>query len=362
MNLDLIFQFFTDGEYGANKPTLDKIITENIILLFFVAIIIILMIVGKYAIGEKIFGKKKGWKAIIPFYGFFQLFRAVDLNPYLSIAIVIPLVGLIPLGIFSYVMPKAFGAKKDYQLLSVFLPFVVYNLIGFDKKYEYQYVKGKNVAFKNEFRTVMPEDLSSDALTPSGAVSGAAISPMIAKQSEISRAASAAAEQTRLIREERERQEKAEAERKAAEEAKKKAAKQNPDDFNYDIFDNKEQENVGPESSNIDFNFKLVNGRFKSTPDPVSTPAPAPIATPRATPQPVTSPVATTTKPTSAAPAAPVDLKNTLDKIITQKATTPAPTPMSAPTPAPTPAQPTNPKTPEKSEASRISISVIPPK
>jgi len=296
MNLELIFQFITGGEYKANKPTLEMVLTENIILLVFILLIIIAMVVGKYAVGEKIFGAKKGWKAIIPFYGFFNLFKAVDLNPYLSIAIIVPLVGLIPLAIFSYALPKAFGAKKELCLLSIFLPFVVYNMIGFDKKYEFQYVKGKNVAFKNEFRTVMPEDLSRDALMPSGMISGATISPMIAKQSEISRAASAAAEQTRLIREEQEKQEKLEAEKKAEEEAKRKAAKQNPDDFNYDIFDKDTAATVGPESSSIDFNFKMVNGRFQSapvaptqpvapvTPQPVM-PAPMPTPTPAQTAQ-----------------------------------------------------------------------------
>ena len=135
----------------------------------------------------------------------------------------------------------------------------------------------------------MPEDLSRDALMPSGMVSGAAISPMIAKQSEISRAASAAAEQTRLIREEREKQEKLAAEKMAEEEARKKAAKQNPDDFNYDIFDKDTAAAVGPESSSIDFNFKVINGRFQSAPvaptapvQPVApaTPTPAPAQIP----------------------------------------------------------------------------------
>ena len=304
MDLDLVFQYFSGGDYGTNKPTLETVLTGNIVIIAVFLIVIIAIVIGKYGIGEKIFGKGKGWKAIIPFYGFFLLFRAVDLNPFLSIGIVIPVVGLIPLGIFSFYLPKAFGQKRDLQLLSIFFPFVVYNMIGFDKKYEFQYVKGKNIAFSNEFRTVMPEDLSSDALTPSESVNGAAISPLLAKQSEVSQAASVAAEQTRLIREEQERQEKAEADKKAEEEAKKKAAKTNPDDFQYDIFDNKEAEAVRPESSNIDFNFKLVNGRFQSTtmaapelatpaPTPVAAPAPAPTPAQASAPAPVQTPAPT---------------------------------------------------------------------
>ena len=359
MNLDLIFQLFTDNEYSANKPSLETVLTENLILIFLVLIIIIAIVVGKYAIGEKIFGKGKGWKAIIPFYGFFELFRAVDLNPFLSIIIIVPIIGLIPLAIFSFTMPKAFGAKKDLQILSIFVPFITYNMIGFDKQYEYQYVKGKNIAFKNEFRTVMPEDLSSDALMPSGAVSGAAISPMFAKQSEISRAASAAAEQTRLIREEQEKQEKAEAEKKAAEEAKKKAAKQNPDDFDYDIFDNKENENVGPESSNIDFNFKLVNGRFKSTPDPAPKSAtPTPTSKPAMTVPPTQVSTTTAPVPKPATLAQPKPQTQAQETPVAPVSTPSTPvTPASAPNPS---AQPSAPA-PEAPKSEGISITTIPP-
>ena len=339
MNLDIIFQFVTGGNYGANKPTFDKVISENAILLVFFTLIIIAIVVGKYAVGEKIFGKKKGWKAIIPFYGFFKLFKAVDLNPCLSIVIALPIIGLVPFAIFSYALPKSFGMKTEICILSIFMPFVVYNMLGFDKKYEFQYVKGKNIAFKNEFKTVMPEDLSKDALMPSGMVSGAAVTPMIAKQSEISRAASAAAEQTRLIREAQEKQEKAEAEKKAAEEAKKKAAKQNPDDFNYDIFNKANSASSGPESSSIDFNFKLVNGRFQSAPTPTPAPAPKPVSVPESIPaqNPTPAPAPEPTAPTPVAPS-------------------PTPKPVEVPKPMPAPVPKTTPE-----PAPGISIETVPP-
>ena len=292
MNFDLIFKFFTSSEYDTSRPTLGAVIGSNAALVAFITIIILAVEVGKYALGIKIYGKDKAYKAIIPVYGLMQLFKSVDLNPYLAIVSYIPVVGIIPFSIFSFYVPKAFGQKIDYQVLSIFAPYAIFNMLGFDPKYEFQYVKGKNVAFKDEFRTVMPEDLSGDALTPAAAVKGAAVSTMAAKESMVSRAASAAAEQTRIIREEQERVEQEEAKKQAEAEAAKKAAKQKTEDFNYNIFDNSTEAQSGPEAASLGIDFKMMNGRFQSAPVAKPTPKPAPAApvvsaqTPAPTPKP----------------------------------------------------------------------------
>ena len=236
MDFEIIIKFITGGlNHDPTTPTLDKVINNNLIFIIFVSLILIALIVGKYGLGMKMFGKKKAWKAIIPVYGLMLLFSAVDLNPYFAIATIIPGIGIIPYAIFSFLLPKAFAQKSDMQILSIFFPYITFNILGFDKKYEYQYVKGKNVAFKNEFRTIMPEDLAKDALTPASAVNGAAVSS-IAQESAISRAASAAAEQNRLIIEEQEKAAAAEeAKKKAEEEKKKEALKAKTEDYKYDI-------------------------------------------------------------------------------------------------------------------------------
>lgn len=352
MNLNLIISFIFGGEYAGKKPTFSDMVGQNLPLFIFLGITFVAIEVGKYAIGEKIFGKNKGWKAIIPFYGFFQLFKSVDLNPYLSIAIYVPILGLIPLGIFSFFLPKAFGAKTEFQILAIFFPYVIYNMLGFDEKYEFQYVKGKNVAFKNEFKTVMPEDLASDTMMPSMAVNGAAVTGIGAKESAISRAASAAAEQTEMIIKEQERIAEEEAKRKAEEEAKKKAAKQNPDEFNYDIF-SEEDKDIGPESSNLNIDFKMMNGRFQSAPKSsgngafrIAAPAlpktPPLNQNPAPQPAPAPTPVPNPVQPKPVAP-------------------TPAPTPIPTPAPAPMPnpaPQPASVEAPKP--ASSISITNIP--
>lgn len=322
MDFQLIVNFFTMSEYDPTRPTLEKVLVGNIVLIILFALIVIAVEVGKYAMGTKIYGKKKAPKVFIPVYGLMLLFRSVSLNPWLAIAAYVPIIGIIPFSIFSFAVPKAFGQKIDYQILAIFFPYVVFNMLGFDAKYEFQYVKGKNVAFKDEFRTVMPEDLTGDALTPASAVNGAAVGSMVAKESMVSRAASAAAEQTRIIREEQEKKEAEEAKKKAEEEEKKKAAKQKPEDYDYDIFKSDEK-NDGPESASLNIDFNMVNGRFQSasvvsapkpvapapapTPQPVA-PAPAPTSAPTPTtvpaPQP-TAPVAPATPITPITPTAP---------------------------------------------------------
>jgi hypothetical protein len=303
------------------------------------------------------------------------LFRAVDLNPYFAIATIIPGIGIIPYAIFSFLIPKAFAQKSDMQILSIFFPYVTFNMLGFDKKYEYQYVKGKNVAFKNEFRTVMPEDLTKDALTPASAVNGAAVSS-IAQESAISRAASAAAEQNRLIIEEQEKAAAAEeAKKKAEEEAKKKeASKAKTEDYKYDIFSS-EKDN-GPESASLNISFNIVNGKFKSVgmapampPKPV---APAAPATPTISPAKPAEPIApaqptTVVQPAPAVPAAPQAAP--VAPAVPQAAPVAPVAPVAQPTPAampiaqltpvaqPAPVVPTTPAQP----APGIQMTAVPP-
>ena len=343
MDFDIIIKFVTGGlNHDPTTPAFDKVISNNVILIILMSIIIIALAVGKYMLATKMLGKKKAWKSLIPFYGLMQMFRLVDLNPYFAIAVIVPILGVIPYAIFCFYIPKAFGQKIDMQILSVFFPYVIFNMLGFDKKYEFQYVKGKNVAFKNEFRTVMPEDLTKEALTPASAVNGAAVTSMIAKESMISRAASAAAEQTRMIREEQAKAAAEEERKKKEEEEKKKAEKNKPEDFNYDIFNSKAD--LGPESASLGIEFNIVNGKFRSA--PVKAPAKAPV-------QPTPAPAPVAAAPAPAPVPVPAPAQPAPDPM-----PTPAPAPVApAPTSAPAPAAPAKPAEP----APGIELTTVPP-
>ena len=261
MNLDSILLFFTTGAFDPTHPTLGQVLAANLGLVFALLFFFITLEIGRYLVGIKIFGKQKAYKAIIPVYGLMQLFYAINLKSWLALICYLPIVGLIPFAIFSFLLPKAFAAPTSIQILTLLFPWLGFNLIGFDKKYEFQYQKGKNVAFKNEFRTVMPEELSP-AVTGDSATS-AQNGTLLANASMISRAASAAAEQTRVMLEQQEQAAQLEAmQKKQAEEAAKKAEKHKAEEFKYDIFDSNSKEEK--ESSVLDFEFRMVNGRFQS--------------------------------------------------------------------------------------------------
>ena len=261
MNLDSILLFFTTGAFDPTHPTLGQVLAANLGLVFALLFFFITLEIGRYLVGIKIFGKQKAYKAIIPVYGLMQLFYAINLKSWLALICYLPIVGLIPFAIFSFLLPKAFATPISIQILTLLFPWLGFNLIGFDKKYEFQYQKGKNVAFKNEFRTVMPEELSP-AVTGDSATS-AQNGTLLANASMISRAASAAAEQTRVMLEQQEQAAQLEAmQKKQAEEAAKKAEKHKAEEFKYDIFDSNSKEEK--ESSVLDFEFRMVNGRFQS--------------------------------------------------------------------------------------------------
>lgn len=261
MNLDSILLFFTTGAFDPTHPTLGQVLVANLGLVFALLFFFITLEIGRYLVGIKIFGKQKAYKAIIPVYGLMQLFYAINLKSWLALICYLPIVGLIPFAIFSFLLPKAFATPTSIQILTLLFPWLGFNLIGLDKKYEFQYQKGKNVAFKNEFRTVMPEELSP-AVTGDSATS-AQNGTLLANASMISRAASAAAEQTRVMLEQQEQAAQLEAmQKKQAEEAAKKAEKHKAEEFKYDIFDSNSKEEK--ESSVLDFEFRMVNGRFQS--------------------------------------------------------------------------------------------------
>jgi len=261
MNLDSILLFFTTGAFDPTHPTLGQVLVANLGLVFALLFFFITFEIGRYLVGIKIFGKQKAYKAIIPVYGLMQLFYVINLKSWLALICYLPIVGLIPFAIFSFLLPKAFATPTSIQILTLLFPWLGFNLIGLDKKYEFQYQKGKNVAFKNEFRTVMPEELSS-AVT-GGSAASAQNGTLLANASMISRAASAAAEQTRVMLEQQEQAAQLEAmQKKQAEEAAKKAEKHKAEEFKYDIFDSNSKEEK--ESSVLDFEFRMVNGRFQS--------------------------------------------------------------------------------------------------
>lgn len=152
MNFQKIYDYFFSNNYMTKMPTFGEILASNLITLLLLLIILGLYIAGKVLLMKKIYGEKKMWQGIIPVLGLMKLYDAVELNKLFAISILIPVLGLIPYFIFCYKLPAAFGEKQPaFPYLTIFFSPVIMLMLATDQKYEYQYVRGKNVPFQGAF-------------------------------------------------------------------------------------------------------------------------------------------------------------------------------------------------------------------
>ena len=168
MNFQKIYDYFFSNNYMTKMPTFGEVLASNIITLLLLLIILGLYIAGKVLLMKKIYGEKKMWQGAIPVLGLMKLYDAVELNKLFAISILIPVIGLIPYFIFCYKLPTAFGEKQPaFPYLTIFFSPIIMLVLATDQKYEYQYVRGKNVPFQGAF-----------ALNGTQASTGAPIQPV----------------------------------------------------------------------------------------------------------------------------------------------------------------------------------------
>ena len=152
MNFQKIYDYFFSNNYMTKMPSLGEVLASNIITLLLLLIVLGLYIVGKVLLLKKIYGEKKMWQGAIPVLGLMELYDAVELNKLFAISILIPVIGLIPYFIFCYKLPAAFGEKQPaFPFLTIFFSPIIMLMLATDQKYEYQYVRGKNIPFQGAF-------------------------------------------------------------------------------------------------------------------------------------------------------------------------------------------------------------------
>lgn len=152
MNFQKIYDYFFSNNYMTKMPTFGEVLASNLITLLLLLIILGLYIAGKVLLMKKIYGEKKMWQGAIPVLGLMKLYDAVELNKLFAISILIPVLGLIPYFIFCYKLPAAFGEKQPaFPFLTIFFSPIIMLMLATDQKYEYQYVRGKNVPFQGAF-------------------------------------------------------------------------------------------------------------------------------------------------------------------------------------------------------------------
>ena len=152
MNFQKIYDYFFSNNYMTKMPTFGEVLASNIITLLLLLIILGLYIAGKVLLMKKIYGEKKMWQGAIPVLGLMKLYDAVELNKLFAISILIPVLGLIPYFIFCYKLPAALGEKQPaFPYLTIFFAPIIMLMLATDQKYEYQYVRGKNIPFQGAF-------------------------------------------------------------------------------------------------------------------------------------------------------------------------------------------------------------------
>ena len=152
MNFQKIYDYFFSNNYMTKMPTFGEVLASNLITLLLLLIILGLYIAGKVLLMKKIYGEKKMWQGAIPVLGLMKLYDAVELNKLFAISILIPVLGLIPYFIFCYKLPDAFGKKQPaFPYLTIFFSPIIMLMLATDQKYEYQYVRGKNIPFQGAF-------------------------------------------------------------------------------------------------------------------------------------------------------------------------------------------------------------------
>ena len=152
MNLQKIYDYFFSNNYMTKMPSFGEVLASNIVTLLLLLIILGLYVAGQVLLMKKIYGAKKMWQGAIPVLGLMKLYDAVELNKLFAISILIPVLGLIPYFIFCYKLPAALGEKQPvFPYLTIFFSPIIMLMLATDQKYEYQYVRGKNVPFQGAF-------------------------------------------------------------------------------------------------------------------------------------------------------------------------------------------------------------------
>ena len=164
MNFQKIYDYFFSNNYMTKMPSFGEVLASNVITLLLLLIIFGLYIAGKILLMKKIYGEKKMWQGAIPVLGLMELYDAVELNKLFAISILIPVLGLIPYFIFCYKLPAALGEKQPvFPYLTIFFSPIIMLMLATDQKYEYQYVRGKNVPFQGAFALNRAQTAATEA-------------------------------------------------------------------------------------------------------------------------------------------------------------------------------------------------------
>lgn len=109
-----------DSYYSADPIT-------NLIVLA----LVVLVVVALWKMFEK--ADEPGWKAIIPLYNTYTMFRIAGRSGWMFLLLLIPLVNIFVSIMVSLDLAKMFGRSAVFGFFGLFLfPFVGYTMLGFN--------------------------------------------------------------------------------------------------------------------------------------------------------------------------------------------------------------------------------------
>lgn len=91
----------------------------------------VLFLIGLWKIFIK--AGEKGYKAIIPFYNLYILFKIAFKDGSIAFSLLIPVIWIGMIFVVNYKLARSFGKSKLFSILTSLLPPLFYLIIGFDK-------------------------------------------------------------------------------------------------------------------------------------------------------------------------------------------------------------------------------------
>jgi hypothetical protein len=101
----------------------------GIVILVVVLAVVIAMVAGMWALNEK--AGEPGWAILVPIYNLVVALRIAGMSAWWILAMLIPLVSIIPALMMASNTAKNFGFGLGMTLGLILLPFIAYPVIGF---------------------------------------------------------------------------------------------------------------------------------------------------------------------------------------------------------------------------------------
>ena len=95
-------------------------------------VLVVVLCVGYFKIFEKL--GKPGWKALVPFYNFYEIYKLLEKPWWWMFLMIVPGVNIIMFGVIGYHTACYFGKRKTNDLLfAAILPYLYIFYLGFSK-------------------------------------------------------------------------------------------------------------------------------------------------------------------------------------------------------------------------------------